>query len=225
MRPSLETYTQVFGTVYLALVTNLLLVLSGLPFVLVLVTTDPARSWPLLAVLAPVCAPGVVAAFTVFARHAADGTTSVVRTFVRAWRVAFRTAACIGATVSAALVVLGVDVRALAPSRAGALAVPALVVLVVLSVATGLLALVAAAERPTARTRDLLRASIYLAARRWYLTVVSLGALGLLGALLAAKPALALGLALTPLLYVAWANSRFALAPVLQVGDQTSGAA
>ena len=60
------TYTMITGVVYLALITNLLLVLACLPLVLLLITTDPARSWPLLAVAAPLCAPGVSAAFATF---------------------------------------------------------------------------------------------------------------------------------------------------------------
>ena len=49
----------VFGTVYAALMTNLLLVVGCAPLVLGLVVTDPARSWPLLALVAPLCAPGL----------------------------------------------------------------------------------------------------------------------------------------------------------------------
>jgi hypothetical protein len=60
-----------------------------------------------------------------------------------------------------------------------------------------------------------LRCSVYLAVKRWYLTAVSLLVLGMLGALFATRPALAVGLAASPLLYVVWANSRFSLRPVL----------
>jgi len=80
-------------------------------------------------------------------------------------------------------------------------------------------------ERPRARVRDLLRAALYLAARRWYLTVVSLLVLGLLCTLIAARPALGLGLAAAPLLYVVWANSRYALLPVLEATPDTAIAA
>jgi hypothetical protein len=85
------------------------------------------------------------------------------------------------------------------------------VTLVVLAVSIALLALVALAERPTARLRDVVRVSAYLAVRRWYLTVTSLIVLAVLVTLLASHPALALGLAASPLLYVVWANSRFSL--------------
>ena len=219
MRISHDTYSQVFATAYVALMTNLLLVIACLPFVAGLIVTDPARSWLLLALVAPLCAPALCAAFAVFASFSADRTTSVARTFVAAWRSCARRALAIGALVSGALVVLGVDVRAVWQSRIGAVAIPVFAILAVLVVATGLLALVAAVERPRARVRDLLRASLYLAVRRWYLTLVSLLVLGLLASLVAARPALGLGLAAAPLLYVVWANSRYALLAAIEPAE------
>ena len=103
-----------------------------------------------------------------------------------------------------------------------AVAVPVLVTLAVLVVSTATLALVGVVERPRARVRDLLRAGLYLAVRRWYLTAVSLFVLGLLVALVAARPAVGLGLAAAPLLYVVWANSRYALSPALDAARDTS---
>ena len=222
MRISHDTYSQVFGTVYVALMTNLLLVLACLPFVVGLVVTDPVRSWPLLALVAPLCAPALCAAFAVFAAFSAEGTTAVARTFARSWRSVARRALAIGALVSGAVVVLGVDARAAWQSRVGAVAIPVIAVLVVLILATGLLALVAVVERPRARVRDLLRAALYLAVRRWYLTAASLLVLGLLATLVAARPALGLGLAAAPLLYVVWANSRYALLPILEPANDRS---
>jgi uncharacterized membrane protein YesL len=210
-----DTYNQVFATVYVALMTNLLLVVACLPFVVGLVATDPTRSWPLLALVTPPCAAALAAAFAVFARFSAEGSTAVVRTFATAWRASLRRALSIGALATAGLIVLGVDARVVWPNRLGALAIPVIATLAVLVVATATLALVGVAERPGARVRDLLGAALYLAVRRWYLTVVSLLVLGLLVALVAARPALGLGLAAAPLLYVVWANSRYALRPAL----------
>jgi uncharacterized membrane protein YesL len=220
IRVSHDTYNQVFGAAYVALMTNLLLVVGCLPFVVALVVTDPTRSWPLLALVAPLCAPAICAAFGVFGAFSADGTTSVVRTFVGAWRSVARRALAIGAAVTGALVVLGVDVRVVWQGTVGAVAIPVFAILAVLVVVTGMLALVAVVERPRARVRDLLRAALYLGVRRWYLTVVSLFVLGLLAALVAARPALGFGLAAAPLLYVVWANSRYALLPVLEPADE-----
>jgi uncharacterized membrane protein YesL len=215
MRPKHETFNQVFGTAYVVLMTNLLLVVACLPFVVALFVTDPTRSWPLLALVAPLCAPALAAAFVVFAEFSADGTITVVRTFASAWRSRLRPATAIGALAIGALVVLGVDGRAVWTSRLGAIAIPVIVTLAVLVLSTATLALVGIAERPGVQLRGLLRAALYLAVRRWYLTLVSLFALGLLLMLVAARPAVGLGLGAAPLLYVVWANSRYALRPAL----------
>jgi ABC-type transport system involved in multi-copper enzyme maturation permease subunit len=111
--------------------------------------------------------------------------------------------------------VLGVDARAAWGRPIGALVIPILAVASILVGSASLLALVTIAERPTVRLRDALRACLYLAVRRWYLTFGSLAVLGLLETLLANRPAIALGLAAAPLLYVVWANSRFTLNPAL----------
>ena len=215
VRPKHETFNQVFDTAYLVLMTNLLLVIACLPFVAGLIVTDPTRSWPVLALVAPWCAPALAATFAVFAGFSADGTTTVVRTFAAAWRSLFRRAATIGALTVGALVVLGVDGRAVWPSPVGAVAVPVIVTLAVLVISTATLALVGVVERPEVRVRDILRAALYLAVRRWYLTAVSLSVLALLAMLVAARPALGLGLGAAPLLYVVWANSRYTLSPAL----------
>ena len=44
LRAPYEMYTQVFGTVYVALMTNLLLVVACLPFVTGLVATEDRKS-------------------------------------------------------------------------------------------------------------------------------------------------------------------------------------
>lgn len=208
-----QTYAKIFELVYVALATNALLLVGCAPLVLGLFVTDPLRSWPLLAVVAPLCTPALVAAFAVLGSP--PGDSGVVRRFGRVWLASWRPATALGAMATAALVVLGVDMAWAWGRPIGAVAIPVLAVLMVLAVATCVLALVALAERPAARLRDVLRCSLYLAVRRWYLTAVSLLALTLLAALFATRPALAVGLAASPLLYVVWANSRFSLRPAL----------
>ncbi|HEY0002014.1 MAG TPA: hypothetical protein VGB74_16305 [Actinoplanes sp.] len=220
MRIRHETLTTVFDTVYLALVTNALLVVACLPLAVAVLLTDPARSWPLLALLAPLCAPGLCGAFAVFAAYGVGGP---VRSFVRGWRASLRRAVPAAAAGTAALVVLGVDVRAAWGRPIGAVVIPVLVTGMALVAATTVLVLVVLAERPGVRLRDAARACLFLVVRRWYLTVLSLAVLALLEALLAARPALAAGLAAAPLLYVVWSNSRYTLGavlgPVKQVGS------
>lgn len=215
MRLRHDTYRAVFDGVYVALVTNLLLLAGCAPMVVAMLTTGTARAWPLYALLAPLCAPGVCGVFAVMAEFSAGRADAVLATYVRAWRASARRALLWGAAASAALVVLGVDARAAWGQRVGALVLPVLAVLVVLTVATTLLGLVTIAERPAARLRDVARACAYLAVRRWPLTAASLLVLALLAQLVALRPALALGLAAAPMLYVVWANSRFSLRAAL----------
>lgn len=219
MRIRHETLATIFDLVYLVLMSNLLLVIGCLPVVVGLIATDPARSWPLLALVAPLCAPGLCAVFAVFSAYGNDRSTTVITTFVRAWRASLRRACALGAVTTAVLVVLGVDVRAAWGKPVGAIAIPILVVAGVLVGATALLAVVTLAERPAARLRDVACACLYLALRHWYLTALSFVVLGVLQALLASRPALALGVAAAPLLYTVWANSRFSLRPVLGPGN------
>lgn len=211
-----DNWASLIGMIYLGLIVNLLLVVACLPLVALLVTTDPAYSWPLLAVAAPLAAPGVAAAFRAFREHSAGGL-GPVRAFLAGLRDTWWRALVIGAAVVAVVVVLLVDVRMLSTSAAAVVTVPLLAVLTLLAVAMGLLSLVAVAEVPTARLRDVLRAALYLGLRRWYLTAVSLAGLAVQAAVFAAAPALGLGLTASAVLYLAWTNSRFTLRPVLDL--------
>ncbi|GIJ76738.1 hypothetical protein SAMN05443287_108252 [Micromonospora phaseoli] len=206
-----DTIQAIFDGVYTALVTNMLLVAGGLPLVLLAVTTDSTRAWPLYALAAPLCAPGLCGIFAVMSAYSAGRADGPLRTFGRAWRATARPAMLWTAAATVVLVVLGVDAYALWGHRAGAVTLPILAMLTVLTVATTLLGLVAIAEQPAARLRRVARACLYLAVRRWYLTVASLLVLALLAQLVALRPAIALGFAAAPLLYVVWANSRFCL--------------
>ncbi|BCY07107.1 hypothetical protein [Actinoplanes sp. L3-i22] len=188
----------IFDLTYLVLMTNVLLSVTVLPLFFV----------PLAA---PLAAPALCAAFAVFAGHPGP----VAGTFLRAWWATLRKATALGGLAAGALVLLGADIRAAWGRPAGAALIPVLAVLIVLVLATTLLSLVALAERPGARLRDVLRASLLLSVRRWYLTLPSLLVLVLFQGLFMAKPVLAFALAASPLLYAVWANSRYTLAPVL----------
>jgi uncharacterized membrane protein YesL len=214
-------YATVLGVVSLGLVTNLLLAVACLPLIVLAIGTDPALSWPYLAGAVVLAGPGISAAFTVFHEHGVGGAAPL-RAFLRGLRATWRKALAVSAMTVAALVVLLVDVRALSASAAGVVIVPVLLVLSVLAAAVGLVALVAVAEAPGARLRDIVRAAAYLAVRRWYLTAVSLGILGVLLVLFVNLPALALGIAASPALFLVWSNSRYTLRPVLETDDVAS---
>jgi len=210
-----------FGVAYLGMVTNALLVVACLPLLALLVATDPAATWPALAVLTPLTFPAFVATCQVFA----DASDGVVRTFAGAWRRSFRKAAALGMIVTALVTVLVVDVRALFGQRVGGVVIPVLVVLVVVVVVTAIHAVVVLADAPTARLRDVLWWSAFLAVRRWYVAGISLVVLGVQAAFVVEHPALALGLSATPVLYVVWANARHALRPAFVAAGRAGAAA
>lgn len=215
---SQEMYETVFGTVYVGLATNALLVVACLPLLVLLLTTDPAVSWPALALVAPLTAPAAVGAFAVFHALSTDGSTTAVRTFWRAYRRHARRALAIGAMTSAAVVVLAVDVVAVWGARIGAAAIPVFVTLMVLALLTALVALAAVPVLPGVRLRDLLRTSLYLAVRKWYVSVLALAVLGLLAGVVVMRPAVGLGFAAAPLLFVVWGGCRAALRSVVPDG-------
>lgn len=143
----------------------------------------------------------------------------MVRTFLRGWKATWRKGTLIGTAAAAFVVVLLVDVRAVSALPASVVVVPVLALLTVVAVATALVALVALAEAPQARLRDILKAALYLSVRRWYLTLLSFLVLGMQFALFTTMPAIAIGLSCVPALYVAWANSRYTLRPVLDLDE------
>lgn len=205
-------YGRIFEGVYVALATNLMLAIACSPLLAVVLTTDTRRTWPLLVLLAPLGGPALVAVFTVLRAYPDDA----VLVFWRAWRASARPAATATAIAAAVLLVLGVDAVWARGTAGGAVVLPVIAVVMTLIVITTLLVLVTLAERPGVRLRDAARAGIYLAVRRWYLSLFSLLVLVLFEALLAARPALAIGVAACPLLYVVWANSRFTLDAALR---------
>jgi uncharacterized membrane protein YesL len=217
-RISHDTYSTLINVVYLGLITNALLLVSSLPVVLLLVTTDPTYSWPLLAIAAPLSAPGITGAFSAF-RAYGRGETTPARAFIAGWRASWRRAMVWGALVVVVVVVLLVDVRMLASAAAGVVIVPVLGVLTVITAAIALVGLAGIAEAPKARLRDVLKATAYLSVRRWYLSVVSLLVVGTQLAVFINLPAVGIGLTAAPALYLAWANSRFTLRPVLETED------
>ncbi|UJP10087.1 DUF624 domain-containing protein [Microbacterium sp. KUDC0406] len=214
-----DTWASILGVLYLGLMVNLLVLIAALPLVVLLMTTDPVHSWPLMAAAAPLAAPALTAAFGAFRAHD-EGETHVVRAFWRAWRATVRPALLIGAIVVAVAVVLLVDVRMLADTDAAVVVVPLLLLLVALAAISGLLGLAAVAEVPDARLRDVLRASVVLGVRRWYLQLLSFAVLGVQFGVFTTMPAIAIGITAAPALYVVWANSRHCLRPVLDLDEE-----
>ncbi|MBE1874728.1 DUF624 domain-containing protein [Myceligenerans pegani] len=206
-----ETYEMIFGTLYTGLATNMLLVIACLPTAFLLVATDIAGTWPALVVTAPLAGPALAAAFAVFGEFSAGGTTTPVRTFARVWRRHLRRGLALGALATGVSVVLVVDIAFFWGRPAGAVVIPVLATLTAGTVVTAFLALTLTPEQPGARLRDLLRAGLFLGARRWYLSAGIVLVLALLASIVTTRPAVGLGFAAAPLLFAAWGAARFAL--------------
>ncbi|MGW9112634.1 DUF624 domain-containing protein [Microbacterium sp. NPDC055683] len=210
-----SVYSTLFGVAHLALGVNASLALVCLPLLVLLVTTDPSLSWPLLAVAAVPCGMGAAAAFATFRAHA-SGETAVFRTYFRELRATWRRALALSALVVGVGVVALVDVVVLVPTGAGAVVAPLLVVVALLALAAGMVGLVALTEAPDARLRDVLRVCVVLAVRRWPLTIASFAVLAVQAAVVVAAPALGIGLTAAASLYVVWAGARYTLQPALR---------
>ncbi|GGO66573.1 hypothetical protein GCM10010910_26330 [Microbacterium nanhaiense] len=210
-----SVYSTLFGVVHLALGINVSLALVALPFLVLLVTTDPSLSWPLLALAAVPAGMGIAAAFGTFREHA-DGEPSVFRTFFRQLARHWKASLALSSLVVAIVVVAAVDVFVLVPTGPGAIVAPLLVTVALLAVATGIVGFVAITEDPRARFRDVVRVSLLIAVRRWPFTLASFAVIGVQAAVITQAPALGIGLTSAACLYVVWAGSRYSLRPALR---------
>ena len=116
--------------------------------------------------------------------------------------------------------ILAVDVVAVWGKSVGAFAIPMFAMAAVLAIAVSLHVLVGVAADPEVTLRTAWKACLFLAVRRWYLTAVSLVVVGVLTTIVAAQPALGLGLIAAPVLYLAWANSSYTLRPALAAPER-----
>jgi uncharacterized membrane protein YesL len=209
-----EVYNRVFATAYALLATSALVVSASTPFLAVLLFTPVTATWPLLVLTAPFLGPAFAAAHAVYGSVAQDDGAQVVRGFLRAWRRNARRAAIVAGVASAVLVVLAVDIRAAWGTPVGAVAIPVLAVLALLTAATALVTLTGVVEHPDVPVRRLAKAGLFLAIRRPHFTAVSLAVLWVLAAAVAAMPVPALALLTGPALYVVWVGSRATLRPL-----------
>jgi uncharacterized membrane protein YesL len=200
----------VFGYAYTGLAANLCLAAANAPLAIALVVVrDPGEAWPFFLLLSLTLAPSLAGAFAAF-EAANGGGTAPFREFWRGWRRSLRPALAVGLAVGALVLVVGLDLATTAGSPVGALITPVLVLVAALAVAAGVLALTALATGPSG-LRALAQASVYLAVRRWPLSLLSLAALVCAAVFALAQPTLGVLLGASPLLFVAFSNARASL--------------
>ncbi|WP_157548397.1 ferredoxin-NADPH reductase [Nonomuraea candida] len=218
LRPAAQTtYERIFGTVYVGLMTNVLLAAACAPLLAALaILRDPWASWPFFLALSPLCAPALTGAFACFAALGEPGAAVVLRPFLTGYRRGGGRAALVWAGGAAAVAVLAIDTAAVWRTGWGPALVPffATAAGLVIAVTVALLTLLAEGEPVR------LRACLYLVARRWYLAALNVAALGLAVTVVLARPVLGVLLLGAPLLYLVWATTRFVLAPLLPAHPQ-----
>lgn len=223
MRDFSTTYMNIGGMVYMALMTNLLLAVTNLPLLVLFIATDVRVTWLPVVALVPLLAISLTAAFSVFEDFTVGGSTGVAKGYLRAWAAHARRAGAVGVIAAVGMFVLAVDVTAVWGKPIGAAAIPLFVTLAVLLTATTLHVLASIVLGIEARSAlALWKACLYFSVRRWYLTAMSVFALFLLLAFIYATPAWGVGLAASPILYLAWTNSRQALLPIASQAARTA---
>jgi uncharacterized membrane protein YesL len=141
----------------------------------------------------------------------AEEPERLMRAFWSAYRAGFVRSLATAGAASAAVIVLGVDLRMAVGGRFGVVT-PLLAVLIALVVV--LTTTVLAAGRRLTRREVVVAA--YLSLRKWYLSTAGLAVLGVLLAAVVARPAVGLFLLPAPVLYVVWANARHVLSPLTE---------
>lgn len=216
-----ELHELIFGLVYLCLMGNLLLSLVSSPLVVMLATTNPQSSWPVLALLSPLAVAGFVGLFAVFHEATMSGSRTVVRDFFRYWWRYLRKSLLVGLLVAAIFTAATLNIRFFLSSQIGALVIPIQVMILLVTLIVGITALVAIPEFPRLKLAKILQMSLGLGIRRWYLTIPALGILALLLGIIIERPAIGLGVAAAPLLFAVWGLCRFALQPALPKDSPT----
>jgi len=109
------------------------------------------------------------------------------------------------------VLVVVVDAAAAAREHAFAVLLPLLALVLIGALALAVTVLAAAVLRPGERLAVLARDCLYVAVRRWYLSLAAVALLGLLAGIILVQPVLGMALAPAPLLYIVWANASYAL--------------
>ncbi|MCL2653594.1 MAG: hypothetical protein FWD63_07400 [Propionibacteriaceae bacterium] len=212
-------FLKISGVAYLILMTDVLLTAFTAPVWLLVFLTPLNQSWLLLAIVAPLLAPAIGAAFVTFDSFVTDGSTAVVRAFVKGWGRLARRTLPIGAAASALGVVIGVDLAAVSGSSWGALTVPVFVTAGVLGVVTLFTSLAIMAVRADVGRLQAMKLGLVFGIRGGLWSLVSLGVLALFGWMVWHSPTLTLIAAPAPVLFVVWFDARRAVAGWLEQGS------
>ncbi|WP_232481423.1 DUF624 domain-containing protein [Arthrobacter sp. YN] len=220
--PGFETFGSIFGFIYTFLAGNALLAVANAPLVLSLsLVADPAAAWPFFLALSVTIAPSLAGIFAAFkALNDDGGAVKPVAAFLRGYKRSFAKAALLGVGAVALLLFLGVDLAVVQNNvqnlPGAALLVPVIVVAAAVTVSLAVTAIAGVVLLPEAKLKSILKASLYLVAQRWYLSLAMLILLGIIVSAAVMQPVLGIALAPAPLLFVIWSNASYAFHAVLR---------
>lgn len=218
--PGFETFGNIFGFVYTFLAGNVLMAFANAPLVLCLaLVADPAAAWPFFLALSVTVPPSLAGLFAAFAALHDEGTAvKPVAAFLRGYRQGFRRAAVLGLAAVAVLLFLGVDLVIVQAMPAAALLVPVILVAAAVVLSLAVMATAGVVLLPEAGLRSLMKASLYLCVRRWYLSLAMLVLLVIIATAAVLQPVLGVAFAPAPLLFVIWSNAAYAFHAALREG-------
>ena len=216
--PGFETFGGIFGFIYTFLAGNVMMALANAPLVLCLaLVADPVAAWPFFLALSVTVPPSLSGLIASFQALNDDGAAArPVSSFLRGYRRGFRRAAPLGLAAVALLLFLGVDLAIVQSMPAAAILVPVMVVAAAITVSVAAMAVAGVVILPDAGLKNLLKASLYLAVQRWYLSLAMLVLLGIIASAALLQPVLGVALAPAPLLFVVWSNAAFAFSTALR---------
>lgn len=220
--PGFETFGSIFGFIYTFLAGNALLAVANAPLVLSLsLVADPASAWPFFLALSVTIAPSLAGIFAAFkALNDDGGAVKPVAAFLRGYKRSFAKSAVLGVGAVTMLMFLGVDLAVIQNNAAAlpgaALLVPLIVVAAAVTVSLSVTAIAGVVLLPEAKLKSILKASLYLVAQRWYLSLAMLILLGIIVSAAVMQPVLGIALAPAPLLFVIWSNASYAFHAVLR---------
>lgn len=216
--PGFETFGSIFGFIYTFLAGNVLLAFANAPLVLCLaLVADPLAAWPFFLALCVTVPPSLAGLFASFqALNDDGGAVKPVASFLRGYRRSFRRSALLGITAVAALLFLGVDLAIVQSMPAAAVLTPVIVVAAAVSASVAMMAIAGVVLLPQTGLKALLKASLYLSVKRWYLSLATLVLLGIIASAALLQPVLGVALAPAPLLFVVWSNTAYAFHAALK---------
>lgn len=218
-----ETFESMFGLVYTGLMVNVALVVANLPLAFfVFAVPDPLASWPFFLLLSLTIAPSVAGAFGCFRAMKDDGPPRPLLAFWRSYRRNVLRAFVVGLVAGAIVAIVLLDLAVLAsnPLASGlliSLVAPTFFVLGVSSLAVTIVALAGFALYPQASAWAVVKASVFLAIKRWYFSVMAIVLVGLIAAAVLLQPILGAFLAPSVLLFAVWSNAHFSFVKLLEV--------